>query len=223
MSIKDNLKNIKKDLPPHVTLVAVSKTKPIEDILQAYEAGQRIFGENKAQEMHSKHEKLPKDIQWHMIGTLQTNKVKYIAPFVDLIHSVEREKLLAEIDKRAKANNRTIKCLFQVHIAEEESKFGFDEEELMEFLASGRLQRYANVNVVGLMGMATNTNEKAKVQEEFHKLSNLFKKLKKQFFPNSADFNTLSMGMSQDYEQAIYQGSTMLRIGSSIFGNRNYT
>lgn len=222
MSIADNILKIKQSLPEEVTLVAVSKTKPIEDILEAYRAGQRVFGENKVQEMQAKYEQLPKDIQWHMIGTLQSNKVKYIAPFVELIHSVDKEKLLKEINKRAKANNRKIKCLMQVHIAEEESKFGFDQESLLDFLYSGNLEKYENVEISGLMGMATNTEDKEKVTAEFEFLHSLFKKLKSNHFKESQSFEIISMGMSQDYEVAIEQGSNMVRIGSSIFGSRNY-
>lgn len=222
MSISENLQKIKSKLPEQVCLLAVSKTKPNAAIMEAYQAGQRVFGENKAQEMLAKYEALPKDIKWHMIGTLQSNKVKYIAPFVDLIHSVDKEKLLKEIDKRAKANNRIINCLLQVHIADEESKFGFSAQELLELLDSGNLKKHENVHIVGLMGMATNTSDESKVAAEFQSLNQLYQKLKSEYFAEEGDFTVLSMGMSQDYPIAIEQGSNMVRIGSSIFGSRNY-
>lgn len=222
MSISENLQKIKSKLPGQVCLVAVSKTKPNAAIMEVYQAGQRVFGENKAQEMLAKYEALPKDIKWHMIGTLQSNKVKYIAPFVDLIHSVDKEKLLKEIDKRAKANKRIINCLLQVHIADEESKFGFSAQELLQLVYSGNLGKYENVRIVGLMGMATNTSDESKVTVEFQSLNQLYKKLKSEYFTEEGNFNILSMGMSQDYPIAIEQGSNMVRIGSSIFGSRNY-
>lgn len=212
MSISENIQKIKKDLPVGVDLVAVSKTKAEQEILEAYTAGQVIFGENKVQELVEKYEKLPKDIRWHMIGHLQSNKVKYIAPFVDLIHAVDSEKLLKEIDKRASQNNRKINCLLQIHIATETTKFGFSEKEVNEILF--RREQYKNVNIKGLMGMATFTNNNNQIKEEFNSLSNIFNKHK--------DLNTLSMGMSGDYKIAIECGSTMVRIGSTIFGARNY-
>jgi len=212
MSISENIQTLKKKLPNEVTLVAVSKTKPITDIEQAYNSGQLIFGENKVQELVEKHEKLPKDIQWQMIGHLQTNKVKYIAPFVDLIHGVDSEKLVKEIDKRARQNNRSIDCLLQVNIATESTKFGFSEEEVHRIMK--HKEDLKNINIVGLMGMATFTENKIQIKEEFSFLSEIYKKYEQ--------MNILSMGMSGDYKIAIECGSTMVRIGSTIFGNRNY-
>lgn len=218
MSIAENIKKIKNSIPPNVTLVAVSKTKPVEAILEAYNVGQRDFGENKVQEMVAKYEVLPKDINWHMIGHLQTNKVKYIAPFVYLIHGVDSIKLLKEINKRAAQNNRIIKCLLQVHIAKESTKFGFDLKEVEDLLNTNDIKAFKNVKIVGLMGMATFTENKEQIRNEFSNLSNLFNRLK----PNYPEFEILSMGMSGDYEIAIEEGSNMVRIGSSIFGERNY-
>ena len=219
MSIKQNLLNIKSTLPENVTLVAVSKTKPIPDLMQAYDAGQRIFGENKIQEMAEKWEQMPKDIQWHMIGHVQTNKVKFMAQFVSLIHGVDSLKLLEEINKQAKKNNRIIDCLLQIHIAEEETKFGLNEEELNEILASATFQEMKNIRIVGLMGMATFTDNKDQIKKEFTLLKSFFDKL--QLRKDALQcFSTLSMGMSGDYQLAIECGSTMVRIGSSIFGGR---
>ena len=213
MGIKKNLKKLLNSIPKEITLVAVSKTKPISDILVAYESGQRIFGENKVQELEMKHTKLPSDIKWHMIGHLQSNKVKYIAPFISLIHAVDSLKLLKEINRRAKQNNRIINCLLQVHIASERTKFGFEINEINEILdESNKLE---NICIKGLMGMATFTKEKSQLNSEFTKINNLFKKIK------NKKINTLSIGMSGDYELAINNGSTMIRIGSTIFGNRN--
>ncbi|MDR0195807.1 MAG: YggS family pyridoxal phosphate-dependent enzyme [Myroides sp.] len=223
MSITENLKHIKNTLPAHVTLVAVSKTKPNEDIVEAYEAGQRIFGENKIQEMTDKYEALPKDIEWHMIGHVQRNKVKYMAPYVSLIHGVDSFRLLEEIDKQAKRNNRVISCLLQMFIAEEETKFGLDQTELMEILASEEFKALKNIKVVGLMGMATFTDNQLQVKKEFTQLSGIFAMCKKQFgSEDNLDLNIISMGMSNDYSLAIECGSTMVRIGSNIFGSRNY-
>lgn len=219
MSIQTNLLNIKATLPKQVTLVAVSKTKPVSDLMEAYEAGQRIFGENKIQEMTEKWEQMPKDIQWHMIGHVQTNKVKFMAPFVSLIHGVDSLKLLQEINKQAKKNNRTIDCLLQIYIAEEETKFGLDEEELTSLLSSNEFQELKNIQIVGLMGMATFTANKDQIKKEFLHLKSIFdtnKNLKSEI----CNLNTLSMGMSSDYQLAIECGSTMVRIGSSIFGGR---
>jgi PLP dependent protein len=218
MSITTNLKQIQLAIPENVTLVAVSKTKPNEAILEAYQTGQRIFGENKAQELTDKFESLPKDIEWHMIGHLQSNKVKYIAPFVSLIHGVDSFKLLQEINKRALQNNRKINCLLQIHIAEEETKFGFDSTEVTELIESEKFKGLQNVNVIGLMGMATFTENENQVRKEFESLNHLYNSLSSQH----PSFNTLSMGMSGDYQIAIDCGSTMVRVGSSIFGNRNY-
>ena len=215
--ISENLQAIKTTLPSIVTLVAVSKTKPNEDILQAYETGHRIFGENKIQEMASKYEALPKDIDWHMIGHVQTNKVKYMASFVKLIHGVDSLKLLKEINKRAKQNNRIIECLLQVHIAEEATKFGFDKNEVEEILKSEFYKDYGNVKIIGLMGMATNSSDNNKVAFEFSNLKNIFDKFEAEY----SDFSTLSMGMSGDYKLAIENGSNMVRVGSSIFGLRS--
>lgn len=220
MSIKNNLLEIKSSLPEHVTLVAVSKTKPVPDLMEAYDAGQRIFGENKIQEMADKYDQMPKDIEWHMIGHVQTNKVKYIAPFVSLIHGVDSMKLLAEINKQAVKNNRVIDCLLQMHIAEEETKFGMNEEELTAVITSDDFHQMANIRVTGLMGMATFTDDEAQIKKEFDHLKSIFDKLNKQPKTQNLQPETLSMGMSGDYTIAITSGSTMVRIGSSIFGHR---
>lgn len=212
MSVSENIQKIKKELPTGVDLVAVSKTQSHSKIKEAYDSGHRAFGENKVQELVEKYEKLPKDIRWHMIGHLQTNKVKYIAPFVELIHAVDSEKLLNEIDKRAQQNKRIIDCLLQLNIATESTKFGLSEKEINEILL--RQEVYKNVNIRGLMGMATFTNNNNQIKEEFDYLSNIYNKYK--------DLNTLSMGMSGDYKIAIKCGSTMIRIGNTIFGVRNY-
>lgn len=217
MSIQENLKVIQSRIPEHVTLVAVSKTKPAEDLQEAYDAGIRDFGENKIQEMCDKYEVLPKDIRWHMIGHVQTNKVKYMAPFVYLIHGVDSLKLLKEINKQAEKNNRVIDVLLQQFIADEETKFGLDEEEIRQIMTE-EIQNLPNIRVVGLMGMATFTDDENQVRNEFKTLKSNFDLLKK----NHSDVSILSMGMSGDYEMAIEEGSTMVRIGSSIFGNRNY-
>ncbi|RKT00429.1 YggS family pyridoxal phosphate-dependent enzyme [Flavobacterium sp. 123] len=219
MSIAQNLLKIKSTLAEHVTLVAVSKTKPISDLMEAYDAGQRIFGENKIQEMAEKWEAMPKDIQWHMIGHVQSNKVKFMAPFVSLIHGIDSLKLLEEINKQALKNNRIIDCLLQIYIAEEESKFGLDEEELNEILASESFQKMKNIRIVGLMGMATFTDNQNQIKKEFTHLKAIFDNLKSKQTAN-LQLNTISMGMSGDYKLAIDCGSTMVRIGSSIFGGR---
>jgi pyridoxal phosphate enzyme (YggS family) len=219
MSIQENLAEIKADLPEGVTLVAVSKTKPNEAILEAYEAGQRVFGENKVQDMVQKWEALPKDIEWHMIGHLQRNKVKYMAEFVSLIHGVDSLKLLKEIDKQAQKHNRVIPCLLQMHIAEEDTKFGLDEDDLNALLASSEFKQMKHVKIMGLMGMATFTDNENQVRKEFARLKSLFENLKLQL----PEISILSMGMSGDYGIAITEGSTMVRIGSSIFGARNYS
>jgi pyridoxal phosphate enzyme (YggS family) len=220
MSISSNLFQIKSSLPPHVTLVAVSKTKPVTDLMEAYNAGQRIFGENKIQEMADKWEQMPKDIQWHMIGHVQTNKVKYMAPFVSLVHGVDSLKLLAEINKQAKKNGRVIDCLLQVHIAEEETKFGMDEHELDSLLQSNEFREMQNVRVTGLMGMATFTDNEEQIRKEFTHLKSIFDSLIEQPETLNLQPETLSMGMSGDYQIAIECGSNMVRIGSSIFGHR---
>jgi pyridoxal phosphate enzyme (YggS family) len=201
-------------------LVAVSKTHPVEKIKEAYDAGQRIFGENKVQEMCAKQPLLPRDIEWHLIGHLQTNKVKQIASFVSLIHSVDSLKLLEEINKQGKKVNRIIPCLFQVFIANEETKFGFDEKELIELIQSGKIESLDSVKVVGLMGMATFTDKNDQVRQEFRSLKNLFEKIKGMNLPTNLEMKELSMGMSQDYEIAIEGGSTLVRIGTAIFGSR---
>ena len=216
--IKENLQKIKSSLPKHVTLVAVSKTKPVSDLQEAYDAGQRVFGENKIQEMVAKYDELPKDIQWHMIGHLQRNKVKYMAHFVHLIHGVDSFKTLQEIDKQAKKHNRVINCLLQARIAKEDTKFGLPFTEIEDILASEELKKLKNIKIVGLMGMATFTENQEQLQDEFSSLASFFNK-KQEKYPN---LTTLSMGMSGDYQLAIENGSNMVRIGSSIFGVRNY-
>lgn len=219
MSIKDNLLKIKSSLPEHVTLVAVSKTKPVSDLMEAYNAGQRVFGENKIQEMTEKWEQMPKDIQWHMIGHIQTNKVKFMAPYVSLIHGVDSLKLLEEINKQALKNNRIIECLLQIHIAEEETKFGLNEDELQNLLASESFINLKNIKIVGLMGMATFTENQNQIKKEFEHLKSIFD-TKKSLSIVNCQLSILSMGMSGDYQLAIERGSTMIRIGSSIFGGR---
>ncbi len=219
--IKEKLAEIRKEIPEHVTLIAVSKTKPVSALEEAYIAGQRHFGENKVQEMFDKYEQLPKDIQWHLIGHLQTNKVKYIAPFVHLIHSVDSLKLLSEIDKQAKKNNRVIDCLLQFHIAQEETKFGLDLQEAHSLLTSAEFLEMKNVRIIGVMGMASFTNDEQQVKLEFSNLNAIFSQLKKDFFSLDENFRERSMGMSGDYALAIEEGSTMVRVGSSIFGGRN--
>jgi pyridoxal phosphate enzyme (YggS family) len=218
MSVKDQLNTILKSIPRQVQLVAVSKTKPVKDIQEAYDAGQRVFGENKIQEMTTKWEVLPKDIQWHMIGHVQRNKVKYMAPYVSLIHGVDSLKLLKEINKQAAKNNRVIPCLLQVHIAREETKFGFDSEELNSLLNSLELASLNNVKIRGLMGMASFTSETEVIENEFKFLKSLFDQHK----DSCENFDILSMGMSNDYELAIEKGSNMIRVGSLIFGARFY-
>ena len=217
--VSKNLNNIKTTIPEHVTLVAVSKTKPNESIMDAYNAGQRIFGENKIQEMAEKWEALPKDIEWHMIGHVQRNKVKYMASFVSLIHGVDNVKLLQEINKQATKHERIIDCLLQIKIADEDSKFGMSKEEAMEILSSSTFQEMKHVNIVGLMGMATFTNDKEQVASEFQTL----KTIQEEIVKTHPSITTVSMGMSGDYELAIEKGSTMVRIGSSIFGARQYS
>ncbi len=219
MSIATNLRRIKSEIPENVCLVAVSKTKTSSDILEAYEAGQRVFGENRVQEMTQKWSELPKDIEWHMIGHVQRNKVKYMAPYVSLIHGVDSLKLLKEINKQAKKEARVISCLLQVHIAQEETKFGFDEHELEALADSEVIQGLSNVKIKGLMGMATFTDNTSQIRKEFTTLRSMFQTLKKDI----PDITELSMGMSGDYIIAIEEGSTMVRIGSSIFGARNKT
>lgn len=216
MSIADNLNKIKSSLPADVCLVVVTKTHPVEKLMEVYTAGHRIFGENKVQEMCEKHDVLPKDIQWHLIGHLQSNKVKYIAPFVSLIHSVDSEKLLKEINKEALKNKRVIDCLLQVYIAKEETKFGLDFNEVIQLLEREATKQLKNIRIVGLMGMATNTDDLSQVANEFKSLSDFFTSIKN---PNP-QLHVLSMGMSSDYTIAIANGSNMIRVGSSVFGAR---
>ncbi len=222
MNIALNIRSVLDDLPSHVTLVAISKTKTIEEIMEAYQTGHRIFGENKVQELTYKYEQMPKDIAWHMIGHLQSNKVKYIASFVELIHSVDSLSLLKEIDKQAKKNNRVIHCLLEVHIAEEETKFGLNDEEVLKLVESPELKTLENIRVAGLMGMATYTDDNNQIRKEFRHLSTLFKTLKESIFVNKPEFKEISMGMSSDYLIAIEEGSTLVRVGGKIFGERNY-
>jgi len=221
MSITQNLNQVKITIPSHVTLVAVSKTKPLDALQEAYDAGQRIFGENKIQEMTQKWEILPKDIEWHMIGNLQRNKVKYMAEYVSLIHGVENFKLLQEINKQAIKHNRIIKCLLQIKIAQEDTKAGMTTDEAKEILQSEELLNLKNIKVVGLMGMASFTKNQEQVNTEFNYLNTSFNELK-EIKTNNCGLETISMGMSSDYELAINCGSTMVRVGSSIFGARNY-
>lgn len=218
MNIKQRLQQLKSVLPKHVTLVAVSKTKPVVDLMEAYHAGQRVFGENKIQEMAEKHQQMPKDIQWHMIGHVQTNKVKYMASFVDLIHGVDRLKLLTEINKQAQKHNRSIDCLLQIKIAEEDSKFGMTENEAENLLRSSALNNLKNIKIVGVMGMASFTNDTNQIRTEFETLKSTFDRLKN----IEQQMHIVSMGMSGDYPIAIDCGSTMIRVGSHIFGARNY-
>ncbi|MBC3759972.1 YggS family pyridoxal phosphate-dependent enzyme [Hyunsoonleella sp. SJ7] len=221
MSIKENLSSIKSKLPEHVTLVAVSKTKPVDTIMEAYEAGHNTFGENKVQEMVEKYEEMPKDIEWHMIGHLQRNKVKYMANFVRLIHGVDNFKLLKEINKQAKKHDRVIDCLFQIKIAEEDSKFGMSTYEAKEIITSKSFSELKNIRITGVMGMATFTNNETQIKQEFNVLKQTFEDLKPLETTNFKP-ETISMGMSGDYQLAIACGSTMIRVGSSIFGARNY-
>lgn len=219
-TIAENIREIKSEIPSHITLVAVSKTKPNEVLMDAYEAGQRVFGENRVQELVPKSETLPKDIDWHMIGHLQRNKIKYIAPFVSCIHSVDTIDLLSEIDKQAFKNDRTIRVLLQFHIAQEDTKFGLSLEEAETYLASAEFAELKNIEVAGVMGMATFTDDETQVRNEFKILKAVFDKLKNRFFSTQPSFKEISMGMSGDYKIAIEEGSTMVRVGSSIFGGR---
>lgn len=220
MNIKENIKRLQDELSEQVTIVAVSKTHSNETILEAYNAGHKIFGENRVQELLPKYEALPKDIEWHLIGHLQRNKVKYIAPFVSLIHSVDSFRLLREVNKQGERNNRVIHCLLQMHIADEESKFGLSAEELHEILKSPDLANLKNMSIDGLMGMATFTEDMEQVRKEFKGLANIYKDVKATYFANDPQFHILSMGMSGDYRVAVEEGSNLLRIGSLIFGER---
>lgn len=221
MSIADNIISLKNETRAlKVSLLAVSKTKPVEDIMEAYEAGQRLFGENMVQELVDKYEKLPKDIHWHLIGHLQTNKVKYIAPFITMIESVDSLKLMQEINKHALKNNRVIDCLLQIYIADEETKFGLGFDEAIELLRSDEVTELKNVRIRGLMGIATNTDNEKQIKEEYYELKMFFDGIKQSFFRKDNSFDTLSMGMSSDYKIAIEQGSNLVRLGSTIFGSR---
>jgi len=221
MSIAGNITNLKNETDREgVILLAVSKTKPPEDILEAYTAGQRIFGENQVQELVDKYEKLPKDIEWHLIGHLQSNKVKYIAPFVSMIQSVDSLKLLQEINKQALKHNRVIDCLLQIYIADEETKFGLGFDEAIELLRSDEFTELKNIRIRGLMGIATNTDNEKQIGDEYYELDTFFKGIKQSFYRKDKAFDTLSMGMSSDYKIAIEKGSTIVRLGSTIFGSR---
>ena len=220
--IKDNIEKIRATLPDSVTLVAVSKTKPVSDLQEAYDANQRIFGENHALEMRDKHEALPKDIQWHFIGHLQTNKIKYIIPFVTLIHSSDSANLLEAVNKEAKKHDRVVDCLLQFHIAQEETKFGLDMEEARQLLDSVEFKAMQNIRICGVMGMATFTEDMDEVRKEFKHLKEIFGTLKNEYFANQSQFKEISMGMSDDYPIAVEEGATLVRVGSKIFGARNY-
>ena len=220
--IQEEIQTIKAGLPESVRLVAVSKFHPNEALQEAYEGGQRIFGESKVQEMTQKYEALPKDIEWHFIGHLQTNKIKYMAPYVALIHGVDSYKLLSEINKQAAKAGRIIPCLLQIHIAQEETKFGFSTDECRTMLEEGNWRQLKNVQIAGVMGMATNTEDEAQIKREFSTLSAFFQEVKETYFREVSSFKEISMGMSDDYPIAIEEGSTLIRIGSRIFGARNY-
>jgi pyridoxal phosphate enzyme, YggS family len=222
MSISGNLQEVLTELPAEVRLVAVSKFHPNEAIEEAYQAGQRVFGESRAQELKAKHETLPQDIQWHFIGSLQTNKIKYIIPYVTLIHAIDSYRLLEEVDKHAAKVNRVVDCLLQLHIAQEETKSGFDFGECRDMLEKGEWKSLANIRICGLMGMATFTDSREQVAQEFRSLKEFFDAVKGKYFSNDPAFCELSMGMSDDYSIAIKYGSTLVRIGSKIFGNREY-
>ena len=220
--VKENLEKVRATIPSGVLLVAVSKTKPVEDIQEAYDAGQRVFGENHALEMRDKHEVLPKDIDWHFIGHLQTNKIKYIISFARMIHSIDTFNLLQAVNKEAAKHNVIVDCLLQFHIAEEETKFGLDMDEANEILQSDVYKSMQNVRICGVMGMATNTDDMTQVRKEFRHLKEIFATLKSKYFADCEWFKEISMGMSHDYPIAIEEGSTMVRVGSKIFGERNY-
>jgi PLP dependent protein len=221
MNIAEKLEQLRKDIPSNVKIVAVSKTRSVTEILEAYKAGQRIFGENKAQELAYKHPLLPSDIEWHFIGHLQTNKVKQILPFTSLVHSLDSLKLLRTINKEAQMINQTVNCLLQFHIATEETKYGLDLQEAITLLQTMRSEKIENVNIKGLMGMATNTCDQGLIRREFQELKNHFFRLKRDYFPEDEEFKELSIGMSGDYLLALQEGSTMIRVGTAIFGERN--
>ena len=220
--IKENLEKIRATLPSGVTLVAVSKTKPVSDVQEAYDAGQRVFGENHALEMRDKHEALPKDIEWHFIGHLQTNKIKYIIPYVTLIHSIDSANLLEAVNKEAAKHGRVVDCLLQFHIAQEETKFGLDLDEARQLLESEAFQQMRHVRICGVMGMATFTDDMEAVRKEFQHLRRIYETLKSEWFANQPQFKEISMGMSEDYPIAIEEGATLIRVGSKIFGARTY-
>ena len=222
MNIADNLQQVLNELPEGVRLVAVSKFHPNEAIEEAYRSGQRVFGESKVQEMTAKYESLPKDIEWHFIGHLQTNKIKYIVPYVALIHGIDSYKLLVEVNKQAEKAGKVVNCLLQLHIAEEETKFVFSFDECRDMLAEGEWKTLSNIQLCGLMGMATNTDDNEQIEKEFCSLSSFFKEVKDSWFADTEAFRELSMGMSHDYHQAIAAGSTLIRVGSKIFGDRTY-
>lgn len=222
MGISQNIKNLRATLPGNVRLIAVSKTHPLDEIMEAYNEGQRVFGENRVQELLPKYDALPKDIEWHLIGHLQTNKVKYIVPFVSLIHSIDSFKLLKEVNKEAAKSNRVVDCLLQVYIASEETKFGLSDEELFDLISNTEVKSFQNCRIVGLMGMATFTENQVQIRNEFQHLFGLFKKVESSFPFLMPNFKELSMGMSNDYEIAIEEGSTLIRVGSAIFGDREY-
>lgn len=223
MNIKENLENIRKDIPQGVTLVAVSKTKPESDLMEAYNVGQRIFGENKAQEMRLKHQDLPKDIQWHFIGHLQENKIKYIIDYVTLIHSIDSLKLLVEVNKKAQKIDRRVDCLFEMDISHEQSKFGISLQEACEILESMEFKQLNNVRICGLMGIGSITEDINQTRKEFRELKQMFNTLKAKYFSNEDYFKQISMGMTGDYKVAIEEGATIVRIGSKIFGQRDYS
>lgn len=222
MSIQENISRIKTSLPNQVQLVAVSKFHPIETVMEAYNCGQRVFGENRVQEVCDKFDKMPKDIQWHFIGHLQTNKVKYIIPFIHCIHSIDSIKLLIQVNQEAIKHNRTIPCLLQVHIAKEIQKFGFTEEECLNLFKENKIKTFSNIQFIGLMGMSTKTDNKDQISKEFKTLKDLFEHIKTTYLPHDDNFKELSMGMTNDFNLAIKQGSTMIRVGSAIFGERQY-
>ncbi|HKM44484.1 MAG TPA: YggS family pyridoxal phosphate-dependent enzyme [Dysgonamonadaceae bacterium] len=220
MNIQENIHEVKKELPSNVRLVAVSKFHGVNEILEAYETGHRLFGESRVQELIEKQPELPNDIEWHFVGRLQRNKVKFIVPFIQCIHSVDSERLLLQIERQAAIANRVIPCLLQIHIAEEDTKAGFSESECWDFLMKGKWKELKHIQLAGVMGMATFTEDEASVRGEFKKLNTFFKKVKEEFFADAPYFKEISMGMSSDYKIAIEEGSTLIRVGSNIFGER---
>lgn len=220
MDIVNRYNKLKSELNNNVTLVAVSKTKPEDDILKLYNVGHKEFGENRVQELSRKYQNLPKDIEWHFIGHLQTNKVKYIAPYISVIHSVDSVKILNEINYRAELNNRKIKCLLQFHVAKEESKFGIKQENIPKFFEALNFEKLKNVEIIGVMGMATFTSDKELIANDFHQINKIFYELKEEYFVNNDNFTQISMGMSNDYKIALSEGATMIRVGSALFGKR---